>query len=89
MTDGQTMPHTLALADRKKLTMTGVAEVVSFDDTFVVLKTSLGTLVVQGTGLQLKQLAPDGGNVTVEGEISSLQYEHTRHRSGWAARLFG
>lgn len=89
MTDGQTMPHTLALADRKKLTMTGVAEVVSFDDTFVVLKTSLGTLVVQGTGLQLKQLAPDGGNVTVEGEISSLQYEHTRQRNGWAARLFG
>ena len=89
MTDGQTMPHTLALADRKKLTMTGVAEVVSFDETFVVLKTSLGTLVVQGTGLQLKQLTPDGGNVTVEGEISSLQYEHTRHRSGWASRLFG
>ena len=89
MTDGQTMPHTLALADRKKLTMTGVAEVVSFDDTFVVLKTSLGTLVVQGTGLQLKQLAPDGGNVKVEGEICSLQYEPTRLRSGWAARLFG
>ena len=27
--------------------------------------------------------------VTVEGEISSLQYEQPRHRSGWAARLFG
>ena len=89
MTDGQTMPHALSLAERKKLTMTGVAEVVSFDETFVMLTTSLGTLVVQGTGLQLKQLTPEGGNVTVEGEISSLQYEHTRHRSGWAARLFG
>ena len=89
MTDGQTMPHALALTERKKLTMTGVAEVVSFDETFVVLKTALGTLVVQGTSLQLKQLTPEGGNVTVEGEISALQYEQPRQRSGWAARLFG
>ena len=28
--------------------MTGVTEVVSFDDTAVVLQTSLGTLIVQG-----------------------------------------
>ena len=89
MTDGQTMPHALALTERKKLTMTGVAEVVSFDETFVVLKTALGTLVVQGTGLQLKQLTPEGGNVTVEGEISALQYEQSRQRGGWAGRLFG
>ena len=89
MTDGQTMPHALALTERKKMTMTGVAEVVSFDETFVVLKTALGTLVVQGTGLQLKQLTPEGGNVTVEGEISALQYEQSRQRGGWAGRLFG
>ena len=89
MTDGQSTPHALALTDRKKLTMTGVSEVVSFDETFVALKTSLGTLVVQGAGLQLKQLTPEGGNVTVEGEISSLQYEQSRHRGGWAGRLFG
>ena len=89
MTDGQALPHTLTLADRQKLTMTGVSEVVSFDEAFVVLKTSLGTLAVQGTGLQLKQLTPEGGNVTVEGEISSLQYTQSRHRGGWAGRLFG
>ena len=89
MSDGQTLPHALALTERKKLTMTGVTEVVSFDETFVVLKTSLGTLVVQGSGLQLKQLTPEGGNVTVEGEITGLQYEQPRHRSGWAGRLFG
>lgn len=89
MSDGQTAPHTLALTERKKLTMTGVEEVVSFDESYAVLKTGLGTLVVQGTGLQLKQLTPEGGNVAVEGEISSLQYEQPRSRSGWAGRLFG
>lgn len=42
------MPHKLCLNERRQLTMTGVTEVVSFDDTAVVLQTSLGTLIVQG-----------------------------------------
>ena len=89
MSDGQMLPHALTLTERKKLTMTGVSEVVGFDDTFVMLTTALGNLVIQGAGLQLKQLTPEGGNVTVEGEISSIQYEQPRHRSGWVSRLFG
>jgi len=82
------MPHALTLSERKKLTMTGALEVVSFDESFVVLKTALGTLTVQGTQLQLKQLSPEGGTVAVEGEISALSYENTRSGS-WLSRLLG
>ena len=88
MAEEQKLPHTLALSERKKLTMTGALEVVSFDETYVVLKTSLGTLTVQGTGLQLKQLTPEGGNVAVEGEISAMSYENSRS-GGWLSRLLG
>lgn len=88
MSEEQKLPHTLALSERKKLTMTGALEVVSFDETYVVLKTSLGTLTVQGAGLQLKQLTPEGGNVAVEGEISALSYENSRS-GGWLSRLLG
>ena len=42
--------HRLTLSDRKKLTLTGVTEVVSFDEDTVVLNTGLGTLVIQGSG---------------------------------------
>ena len=82
------LPHQLSLADRKKLTMTGVTEVVSFDETAVVLETSLGTLVVQGQGLQLKTLSVDGGQVAVEGYVSALLYEEPR-QGGWLRRLLG
>ena len=82
------LPHQLSLSERKKLTMTGVAEVVSFDDTAVVLETSLGTLVVQGQGLQLKTLSVDGGQVAVEGTVSALLYEEPR-QGGWLRRLLG
>lgn len=81
------LPHRLSLNERRELTMTGVTEVVRFDDTEVVLCTALGTLVVQGTELQLKTLSLDGGQVAVEGQISALIYEEIRV-SGWR-RFFG
>lgn len=81
--------HRLTLNDRKKLTMTGVTEVISFDETAVVLQTEFGALVIQGQGLQLKALSPEGGQMAVEGTVTALSYQETRQRSGWARRLFG
>lgn len=89
MAEQQRLPHKLTLDERKSLTMTGVTEVVSFDENAVVLHTCLGTLVVQGRELQLKTLTLDGGNVAVEGQIGSLVYEEQRHSGGWLSRLFG
>ena len=87
MTEQQTLPHNLTLSDRKKLTLTGVSEVISFDDTAVVVHTPLGTLLVQGQELQLKTLTLDGGNVAVEGQIAALIYEEPRPAGGWLSRL--
>ena len=84
----QEIAHALALDGRKKLTMTGVTEVVSFDDGMVVLRTELGMLTVQGTGLRLKTLSTDGGQMAVTGEIGLLSYEEPRS-GGWLRRLFG
>lgn len=81
------LPHKLQLNERRQLTMSGVTEVVSFDDGTVVLQTSLGTLIVQGEQLQLKALSLDGGQVAVEGNVSALIYEAPR-QTGWR-RLFG
>ena len=81
-------PQDLTLKNRKVLTVTGVTEVVSFDETAVVLKTELGELVVQGQDLQLKELSVAGGQTCVEGSISALSYEEPR-QSGWLRRLMG
>ena len=83
------MPHKLQLNERRQLTMTGVTEVVSFDEGTVILQTSLGTLVVQGRELQLKTLSLEGGQVAVDGNISALTYEEPRQSGGWRRRLFG
>ena len=83
------LPHKLTLNERKSLTMTGVTEVVSFDDTAVVLRTSLGTLVVQGNQLQLKTLSLDGGQVAVDGNVSALIYEELKPAGGFFRRMLG
>ena len=82
------LPHKLTLNQRKSLTMDGVTEVVSFDDTAVVLRTALGMLSVHGEELQLKTLSLDGGQVAVEGTVTALIYEEPR-QAGWFRRLLG
>ena len=83
----QQLPHKLSLNDRKQLTMTGVSEVVSFDDSTVLLRTSLGNLMIQGKELQLKTLSLEGGQVAVDGSICALVYEEPRSDRSWLGRL--
>ena len=82
------LPHELRLRERGQLTMTGVTEVVSFADTAVDLRTSLGLLTVQGEGLQLKTLSLEGGQMEVDGQVSALVYEEPRQEGFWR-RLLG
>ena len=82
-------PHRLVLDRRSVLTVTGVTEVISFDEESVVLKTELGTLLVQGRQLQLKALTPEGGQIAVEGNVSALSYAEPRQSGGWLRRLLG
>ncbi len=83
------LPHKLTLNERRQLTVTGVTEVVSFDETAVIARTDLGTLVVQGKDLQLKTLLPEGGQVSVEGNICALSYEEPRPAGSIWRRLMG
>lgn len=81
--------HSLRLTERKSLSVTGVTEVVRFDEDAVVLQTDMGTLTVQGEQLQLKELSVEGGRVTVEGTISALSYEAPRQSGSFLQRLLG
>ena len=81
--------HKVVMNERKQLTITGVTEVVSFEETAVVLRTCLGTLVVHGQELQLKTLSLEGGQVAVDGCINAMIYEEPRQGGGWFSRWLG
>ena len=81
--------HTLSLDDRARLTVTGVNDVESFDETVIVMNTSQGDLIVRGSGLHIGKIALDIGELRVEGLISDLSYEERPQGAGFWQRLFG
>ena len=84
----QTLPHELRLDNRSKLSVSGVSEVESFDETTVVLHTARGILIICGEALHLQTLSIDGGQVAVSGTINSLSYEEPQKTGGFLRRLF-
>ncbi len=82
------LPHSLTLKERESLTMTGVTEVLCFDENTVQLRTDLGILQIQGHNLQLKALSQEVGSMVVEGRVTALSYEEPR-QGGWLRRLIG
>ena len=77
------LPHKLTLNERKYLTVSGVHEVLSFDDQAIVLRTSMGILTVHGQNLQLRSLSPEAGQVVTEGTVAALIYQESRPQRGW------
>ena len=88
---GPAAPHQVVLEDREQLTVSGVEEVESFDESSILLSTALGGLEVQGEGLHIEKLSLDGGDLKVEGTIHALIYsdDRGRRRGGLLSRLLG
>ena len=79
-------PHNVIMEERKKLSVSGVENVESFDEAEIVLQTNKGTLTIRGSELHIGKLSVDTGEVNIEGKIGELQYEDEAPVSGG---LFG
>ena len=64
----------LVLENREKLSISGVLDVLSFDDQVVIVETELGLLTIKGENLRINKLSIDTSEVIVEGEIYNLAY---------------
>ncbi|AIS53320.1 sporulation protein YabP [Thermoanaerobacter kivui] len=67
-------PHNLTIENREKISVSGVTNVVSFDDETVILETDLGVLTIKGQGLHINKLNLDDGQVSIDGEVINLNY---------------
>lgn len=64
----------LLLENRKKLTLSGVVEVMSFDEEKIELTTKLGNLIIKGEDLKMNKLDVQNGDVIIAGSIASMVY---------------
>lgn len=66
--------HQLQLRERKTGTLTGVVDVLSFDNEQILLGTTQGMLTIKGRDLHVSRLHLEQGEVDVEGTVDSLIY---------------
>lgn len=81
----------IILENRNKLNISGVQDVLSFDDQVVIIETDLGLLTVKGENLKINKLSIDTEEVIIEGEINNLGYsDHTKkdQEGGLFSKIF-
>lgn len=77
----------IVIKDRKSITVSGVVDVLSFDENLLSLSTALGLLVIEGEGFHVKKMDILSGACLLEGTVHACYYRDDRatHKKG----LFG
>ena len=68
------MQHSFSVSDRSSMQLTGVSEVLSFDETLVQLKTVCGNMSISGKDMRVHSLEVEKGHITLSGQIDSVAY---------------
>ena len=81
--------HALMLSNRSHAEISGVTDVDCFNEQVVVLVTTLGTMTISGSGLNITHLNQEEGRLIVDGEFDAIEYSAGRRseKNGFFARL--
>jgi sporulation protein YabP len=82
--------HAVSLRDRQEMRIDGVTEVLSFDESSVMLKTQCGDMVIEGNSLRIAVLEIDAGIVVLNGTVSGVYYyeQESNDKHSFIKRLF-
>ncbi|MEG1499453.1 MAG: YabP/YqfC family sporulation protein [Clostridia bacterium] len=80
--------NTIHLKNRKQLSITGISKVQSISDKQILLETCGHTLQVLGSGMEVKKLDVESGELEVEGEIDCMKYLGAKQKGGLLKRIF-
>jgi sporulation protein YabP len=82
--------HNIIMEDRKKISLTGVVDIHSFDDELILTETQCGILTIKGSDLKMNKLNLENNELIVEGQIMALIYSENDEvkKSGVFGKLF-
>ncbi|MDO5389315.1 MAG: sporulation protein YabP [Clostridia bacterium] len=81
--------HTITLDNREKLKITGITDILSYDEETIVAQTENGILVVKGENLHITNLNLDEGLLSADGSISAIDYDNpSASGGGFFGRIF-
>ena len=81
--------HDVRLIGRKEMSISGVCEVISFDEESVRLMSVDGEIYVEGEGIKIGVLDTDRKIVALSGKINGFYYvgEEKNEKKGFFSRL--
>ncbi|MBQ8525318.1 MAG: sporulation protein YabP [Clostridia bacterium] len=82
--------HNIIMESRKKISVSGVEDVESFNEEEIILHTGMGVLIIRGCELHISKLSVDSGETVITGDISCLDYPENFGKSrsaGFLSRL--
>lgn len=76
------LPQNIILEGRKKLSVSGVEDIDSFNEKSAVIFTTLGIIEVKGSDIHMNKLNLESGEIVLEGEFDSLIYPDSSAEKG-------
>ena len=84
--------HTVVMSERETISVTGVIDVISFDEETIIAETEAGALILRGTELHVNGLSLEKGELEVDGRIDSLTYEeqnsYGKNKPSFLSKIF-
>ncbi len=79
--------HSIIVENRKKFTLSGIKDVISFDDETIVTESAMGKLVIKGQNLHILNFDNSSYELLGEGKINAMVYT-AEESGGFFSKLF-
>ncbi|MBR5156722.1 MAG: sporulation protein YabP [Clostridia bacterium] len=90
--EDKVIAHNLILEEKNRLSISGVTDVDTFDESKIILYTQDDTLEIEGEDLHIQKLSVSDGEMLIEGEISAIVYtgrnSYGTNGKGFFKRIF-
>lgn len=81
MADKTLSTHTVFMENRKDVKITGVLQVIAYDEYKVVLRTDYGKMTISGKNIVAGQMSTNSKTMELSGDINFIQYQANRGKS--------
>lgn len=89
MEENSKIIQNVIIENRKKLNVSGVRQVVNFDEETIILETSLARMTIKGEELKIESFNTSTGDLSAVGMIHAVVYMAGENTGGgFISRLF-
>ena len=88
MEENKSLNHSIIVENRNKFTLSGIEDVISFDEETVVTKSVSGKLLIKGENLHINNFDNNSFELSGNGKIHAIVYTSENINGGFFSKLF-